>query len=188
MSKQTTGTFGDHAVRASFAINGNDNELVEMGVDPGEIVSDRAKLRANEVSLIRTRLASSADGHLSSAARKLVGSPTGKLSDSDYREFSGRVSNAVRLARLDRDLETIEQQYRSQVRVVAEVDPYGKGSPHSWLRDRLAARDSSGFGVRGDGGHEERLRRHGAIVARAVERRSKYGRMIEAQLREQYRQ
>jgi hypothetical protein len=185
MSKGRTGDFADFAVTNRIGDDGTPPDLRAAAR------SEQAQFRADQVELIRHRLGKSASGHLDRAAGKLIDSPSERLSDTDYKTFSGAVDHAVRLANLDKELRTLERRYRSQVIEVKPVDPYAAGSPHSWIADYLTAADTSGIspvGHRRDGGHEERLQRHGAIVSRAVDRRSKYGKAIVAGMGEQFRQ
>lgn len=175
-----------------------DAARLRSDVDAEGLAASRAQTAAEEVALIRTKLASSGDGHLSRAADVLLSHSGGvntRLPESDYRQFASRVDHAIRLATQDEALERLERRYREQagMGVVREIDPYGPASPHSYLCDVMAARASDSFGYgfalrNGDGGHQERLACHAALVARAIEKRTDYGKWIESQLAEGYRQ
>lgn len=160
----------------------NDNAVMEH-VSAETVLEERARVRADEISAIRAKLASSADGHLSRAASLLLQSPggiNGRLSDADYRAMRGSVTAAREALRADADLRAVERSYRNRIAVKRERDPYAAGSPHSWLSDAL--RESSGEQLLGRDDEardrQDRLARHGARVQRAIEGRSNYGRWI----------
>jgi len=121
------------------------------------------------------------------------------LKKEDATEFFGATQRAAELFERDRRIAKMQKRAEKRAekaRVVTERDPYAKGSPHSWVADVLAAHADTGDGsdsglatpIRSDGGHAERLQRHGALVIRAIDRRSKYGRWIIEQHTAQYRQ
>src|SRR5579862_4251630 len=130
-------------------------------VDTATVISDRASTKESEIALIRSRLASSGAGLISRAASKLLKSPDRKLADSDWQAFRQEVRGAVNLYDLDRDLRKIQRAYRSKIEVVGPVNPYGPGSPHSWICDSLQARSTDGTVTdRVAPGCTERLARH----------------------------
>jgi hypothetical protein len=107
-----------------------------------------------------------------------------KFKPEDASEFFGATQRAADLYERDQRLAKMEkaaEKRAAKARVVAERDPYGKGSPHSWISDCLAASDTSGETRFYEPGWAERLQRHGLVVARAVEKQNGYGRKILAQ-------
>jgi hypothetical protein len=72
--------------------------------------------------------------------------------------------------------------------VVNEPGPYEDGSPHSWIMDVFATADDGLTFGRMATGHDERLRRHGEDVGRALQERSEYGLAIERQVLESGRE
>lgn len=166
----------------------NDNQIMRH-VEADLVLSERAKIRADEIGLIRNKLATSSDGHITKAATKLLNTRgyAGHLPDVDFKAFRRSVDQAVSEARLDRELAELEREYRSRVQVVGDLDPYAEGSPESWIADCLAVSGDSTLGDRANPGAEERLARHGRRVAEAVSKRSAYGQWIERQYGEQFR-
>jgi hypothetical protein len=187
LAKKVGDTFARRTLEARAARDSVAPLLDVMPDKADVIVSEKAQLKANEIGIIRTRLAASATGKFSRAAEKLVTARNRPLSDADYKTFSESVSHAVRLRGIDRELAELERDYQAQV-TVRDVDPYAAGSPFSFFADRLSTSgDASGITERVSLGAEERLARHGRIVARALDRRTKYGQAIESAYVEQYR-
>jgi hypothetical protein len=169
----------------------NSNDVLAF-VDAATVISERAQARADEIAVVRSKLASSADGHLSRAASLLLSTPGGlggRMDDQAYRSMRGAISAAREALAADRDLRQLERAYRSRIAVKAERDPYAAGSPHSWIADAL--RDASAEQVLGrddDGAdRRDRLQRHGARVMRAIEGRTNYGKWITRQIESRYR-
>jgi hypothetical protein len=156
---------------------------LRRGEDLDEVRAERAQLKASEIALIRTRLGSSAAGHLTRAADRLVGSPTGKLSDADYEAFNRSVGHAVRLSQLDSQLGDLEK--RLSPRVLAEPRTYGPDSPHSYFLDRQAMQQ--GFDLDGSDARA-RMARYDVELAHEVRCGSEEGRRVERLVGEQYRQ
>ncbi|WP_249021051.1 hypothetical protein [Conexibacter sp. S30A1] len=175
---------------ALAAPSANDNAVMEH-VSAELVLEERARVRADEISAIRSKLASSSDGHIARAADVLLGSGGlhGRMDDQSYRTFKGAITAAREALRADADLRQVERQYRSRVRVEREVNPYADGSPHSWLSDAL--REASGQQVLGRDDEardrQDRLQRHGARVMRAVERQTGYGKFIARGIEARYR-
>ncbi len=174
-SSKVVSTFGDNATGSDLAFQKR-RMLEAAHVD--EIRSTKAAIHADEISLVRSRLASSASGKFSQAAQHIVNSPDRPLSDADYTDFREKVAHGVRLAAQDKVLAEAEEQFRSQIQV-RDVDPYGEGSPHSWLNDYLAAADTSGDHRPMEPNYDERLQRHSRIVAGHVDKRTAYGQAME---------
>jgi hypothetical protein len=157
---------------------------LRRGEDLDEVRAERAQLKASEIALIRTRLGSSAAGHLTRAADRLVGSPTGKLSDSDYEVFNRSVGHAVRLSQLDSQLGDLEK--RLSPRVVAEPRTYALDSPNSYFLDRATVvRDGMDF--QDATGAASRLAQYDRELAHEVRERSPEGRRVERALGEECR-
>ena len=169
----------------------NDNELLQ-DVSAASVLDQRARLRADQVGVIRQKLATSADGHITRAADLLLQAPgglSGRMSDESYRSFRGAVGAARDAMVLDRQLERLEREYRSRVKVVKERDPYASGSPHSWLSDCLHETDGAQTLTRDDQASDrrDRLQRHAGRVMRAIERDTPYGQMIRKQIEASHR-
>jgi hypothetical protein len=184
--------FTDNAIFATVNSDGRTaRSQMALGIDRESIASDKAQIKADELSLIRSRLAASSAGHLTRAADLIIKSPSDRLSDADYKQFRERVNYATAQARTDNDLADLEKRFRKQVVQVRDVDPYAKGSPHSYIQDYLAVSELTAGTApdrRFEPGHEERLARHSRIVAREVDERSDYGQWVERAFGAQQRQ
>jgi hypothetical protein len=148
-------------------------------IDINTFRAQRSRTAADELSLIRIRLASSAAGHLQRAAEQLVQAGNRPLGDDGYRQFRSSVARVVDHATTDAQLAKLEDEFRSRASVeVKPVDPYAKGSPHSWVQDVLADSDSSPLATPADHDRADRLQRHAAIVTRAIDKRTRYGKAL----------
>ncbi|WP_249020565.1 hypothetical protein [Conexibacter sp. S30A1] len=163
----------------------NDDRVLEF-VDAATVLDERARVRADEISAIRSKLASSSDGHISRAADVLLGSGGlhGRMDDQSYRTFKGSVTAAREALAADRDLKVLERAYRAKIKVQGERDPYSSGSPFSWIADTLHETSGSQTLTRDDeaADRRDRLARHGARVQRAIERDTPYGQMIRKEI------
>jgi HK97 family phage major capsid protein len=154
------------------------------GISLDVLRSDAAQLKADEIALVRQRLAASATGNLRRASEAVLKAGTKRMEDDAYNGFMGAVTGAVRLKATDDGLRKLERGYRSHVITDGRpVDPYGKGG-YSWAADHLANAGNSAH--RGVPGFQQRLEQHGRRVAEALDKRTKWGRQIEAQIRAQY--
>ena len=179
-------------VDAALASEANHDNTVFEDVSAEAVLSERASLRANQIGLVRQKLAASMDGHIDRAAHLLIESKTGirgRMPDSEFQVFRRAIGAARDSAKIDQDLERLEKQFRSRVSVAKERDPYGAGSPHSWISDAL--REASGDEPLGRddqaADRRDRLQRHGARVQRAIERDTPYGRAVKQGIEARYR-
>ena len=155
--------------------------------------------KARDIASIRSRLNTSAEGHLHRAVSQLAGREHERLPDAEFAAFRKAVDRAVGESEIEAKLGTLEAEHRRAAKAlrVNEPAPYDEGSPHSWVRDTLVSRDPEMRSLMADrsagsdmsaAAVEERLRRHGVDVSRAVLKRDKWGKQIRAQLSEQRRQ
>jgi hypothetical protein len=155
-----------------------------------ELVSDRAELNAEKIGLLRLRPATSATGHLDRAVDLQVKYASRRMPDDEFKQYNGLVDTVIRSYERDRKLGEIEADYRSLVASdQRDVCPYAEGSPYSWVQDTLAMLSSDPvFADRNAPGFQERLSRHGRIVARAVDMGTKHGKAILAGYAQTFRQ
>jgi len=143
--------------------------------------------RANGISVARDRLNTSETGTVDDFIRQAIDSVGRPMGQATYDSFRSKVNHAYMLHERDEYLAEKEKQHRIEAR---EVDPYGAGSPHSWICDSLYIQDRAQYSAIADRvapGVEERLARSLRIAARAVDKQDKYGRKLTAQWREMYR-
>ena len=176
---------------AAVRSNSNHNNRFAPGENVEMVMSERAQYRADQIDLIRTKLATSTDGHLDRAADLLLQTPggvTARMPDIEFAQFRRSVGQATQHATLSRELAGLESEYRSRV-TIAEVDPYAEGSPHSWLVDTLTEQGDGGMSLarNDDGGRADRLQRHGSLVVRSLERNDEYGQAITRSLEAAHR-
>lgn len=176
MSKKAGDTFARNTLEARAAV-GHVEPMA--GIDVQELRSDAAKVKADEIALVRMRLAASATGQVHRAAEKAIAAGNSRMPDADYGAFQGWVTNAVRLRALDRELGALEEDYRAHVIDVREVDPYVNGSPHSFFLDRLAVEGDKSLGGRVQPGAADRLARGVRIAARAIDKGTDYGKALQ---------
>jgi hypothetical protein len=111
----------------------------------------------------------------------------------DATAFFGSTQRAADLYERDQRLGKMQKRAEKRAeraRVITEIDPYGKGSPHSWVSDVLTVSDTSGLSIasRNDPGPEERLQRSQALGERAIAKGTKYGKALIAERMETWRQ
>ncbi len=160
-----------------------------------DAVAARRAARLAELRSIRTKLRESAEGHTYRAASLVIGREHERLSDAEYTQFRKAVNAAATDTGLERELAQLQEREAEKVPVVAERGRYESGSPNSWVRDTLVHLDRElhgAFATRSGSDMrpqavEERLARHATDVRRALVRRSRYGKFVEQQLREQHR-
>jgi len=156
----------------------------------------RHRVREMELRKIRRKLDRSAKGHQAQAAGLIEGRENERLSEAEYGQFHRAVNRLASEADLRDKLKALEKREKAAAAVTREPGPYEEGSPHSWVRDVLVARDPqmglvdlrSGLSDMQPEAVAERLGQHAHDVHRAVLKRSKYGRVIEATIRESRRQ
>jgi len=164
----------------------------------GETQARRHKAKAAELNSIRRKLSNSAEGHAAGAAAKVAGRETDKLDAEQYREFTNKVNAATSLLDADEKLAKVQHRHEAAARVVAEPGPYGAGSPHSWIADRIASVEPGAMGLFASrsgasdlsaSAVEARLTRHGEDVTRALRTRAtnRYGKAIRRMLHEGHR-
>lgn len=155
-----------------------------------EVKEERSATKAAEIGAIRSKLASSASGHIAKAADKLVAN-SGHLANEDWDEFTKSVNYVVRAADTDRTLGDLEQRFASQgIQQIREARTYGKGSPHSWFLDRATMATQIGGMDPSDrtaSAAQERLNHYAREVAYEVDRRSDEGKRAERLLGEHFR-
>jgi hypothetical protein len=178
------------AVRsADIQRQAQDDERAERG---RERTADRRKEVALDYEIVAAKWEDSGDGHLRRAAKVVERNDFKRLSDPDYRLYVAEAKAAdVALDAADRLRRRAKQERKAAARVVKECGPYDKGSPHSWVKDRLAyqepqsvVQDRSGLSDMSRGAVRLRLGQHDRDVQMALIRRSKYGRKAERILTE----
>jgi len=164
-----------------------------------ERIADRHNSAAGDLDTLAEKLGSSV-GERRERAAKVVREHRGrKIPAEKFAEV--RKDTAAMLAedtaaRRARKLAKRERRAAAPY-VKHEPGPYDAGSPHSWIRDSLLARDASMRGLvtgRGNGGSDmgeqavqARLQRHGEDVTRALNRSTKYGKRLRQIRHEQFR-
>lgn len=159
----------------------------------------RHAARAAELESIARRSGFDAEKHAHRAAGIVVGREDAALSDDDYARYKRATRAALDDAELSRRAKRqakAERKAQEKIRVQHEPGPYEKGSPHSWVRDVLVSAepalrglvDRSNTSDMDPEAVSERLGQHGRDVGGALLTRSKYGKRIEALLRESRRQ
>jgi hypothetical protein len=140
--------------------------------------------QARAARKVREKLADRTRENIAGAAGFTGANPTA---------FWGQLDQIRRNRELDGQLLQIEEEHRQAaeaIRVVSDPAPYDEGSPHSFIRDWLSASDptfATGIATRSHSESDmsaeavaERLRRHDKDVREQVNRRTEYGRRIEA--------
>lgn len=182
-----THTFEDSALSADGRFSGKPR--VHLTDEEREAMRRQAAAsRADEVAIVRDRLATSSDGRVHQAAELALRHLNARMPEADYKAFVAHATSAVRSRKIEEDLGALEAGYRS--RVAREPGPYEDDSPHSWVLDTLAMAGATGSAIleRTSGGYAERLARHGQDVARALQDGSDYGRWIERSYVQRFRQ
>lgn len=158
----------------------------------------RHSARAAELAGIRRKVSSSAETAVYRAAHQIEGREGERLSDSDYAVFRKAVKAAVTDSELDEKLGRLqrrESRKAEKIRVTAEPGPYETRSPHSWVRDSIAASDADMRALLADHGTsdmskaavEARLQRHATDVVHSLRSRNRHGKQVERMLREKNR-
>lgn len=187
------------ALREKLATRERDaREAIGRPVPP--LFDDDPSVRLSTIDTIRRKLRRTAEGALENAASITRGFEETRLSKDDYAAFQRQVNFALSdLAADEQFRKAAKRERRAAAAVqVREPEVYGKGSPHSWIRDVLVAQDANlaesllANVRRGDSdlsseAVQQRLGRHAAEVRHAVQTRNKYGRRIIAQCRERSR-
>jgi len=150
---------------------------------------DRAKVKADELALIRARLASGSDGNVSRAADKVVAAGGRAMANDDWEAFTQAVRRVAANQELDVRLGELQEQYEKRAqgtRVVKEARVYGALSPYSYFVDRVTIVDGAGDALAGAA--QTRQARYDAELKHEIRRRSREGRRAERCIGEQYRQ
>jgi hypothetical protein len=155
--------------------------------------------RARDLRVIEERHATSIEGHRKAAAAIVRGRDEERIPDEEFASFRKHTSALLaeeKGAREVRKLRKAEERAASAY-VTKEPGPYDAGSPHSWVRDTLFARDASLRALvtgRGNGGSDmtdeavqSRLKRHAEDVARALRKGDAYGKRVREIMHEQLR-
>lgn len=140
-----------------------------------------------------------AEAHARRAADLLTRFPSGDMPDEAWRNYAGEAQAAVRSFEIVRGLKReSERRQANAAKVSREPGPYDEGSPNSWVRDVMAAKeprpsdtglisrmapnsDMSPLAV------ERRLHRHGQDIAEAIRKGSKFGKRAAAIIAESTR-
>jgi len=150
---------------------------------------DRAKVKADELALIRARLASGSDGNVSRAADKVVTAGGKAMSNDDWESFTQAVRRVAANQELDVRLAGLQEQYEKRAqgtRVVKEARVYGERSPHSYFMDRVAIVEGAGdvFAA----GAQTRMAKYDVELKHEMRSLSREGRRAARLIGEQYRQ
>jgi hypothetical protein len=159
-----------------------------------EHTADRRKETALDYEIVAAKWEDSGDGHLRRAAKVVERTNFQRMSDPDYKLYVAEARAAtVALNAADALKRRARQERKAAARVVKEAGPYDEGSPHSWIKDRLAfqepqaqsfVQDRSGLSDMSRGAVRLRLGQHDRDVQMALVRRSKYGKKAERILTE----
>jgi hypothetical protein len=177
------------ADRIALAEQRRDKDWARHQASP-ERIADRHKNAALDLDTLAEKLGSSV-GERRERAAKIVREHRGRKIPAaqfgEVREDVAKMLSEDKAARRARKLAKRERR-AAQPYVTKEPGPYDGGSPNSWVRDTLFARDASLRGLvtgRGTGRSdmgpqavEQRLQRHAEDVARALRQGTKYGREV----------
>lgn len=187
------------AERAHKRIRALDEEERQEKRSP-KTLALRHAAKASELESIARRSELDAEKHAHRAAGIIVGREEAALSDDDYARYRKAARASVEEAELSRRAKRqakAERKAQEKIRVQHEPGPYEtRSSPHSWVRDVLVSAEPSLRGLvdrsttskMDPEAVAERLSRHARDVGGALLTRSKYGKRIEALLREGRRQ
>jgi hypothetical protein len=157
--------------------------------------AERHRDTALDFEVIAAKWEDSGEGHARRAANVVARNDFKRLSNEDYRLYVAEAKAAtIALDAADALKRRARRERRAAARVVHETGPYEAGSPHSWIRDRLAFQepqaqssfvlDRSDLTDMSPDVVRRRLFEHGRDVREALLRRSKYGRKAERILTE----
>ncbi len=150
---------------------------------------DRAAMKAEELGLIRARLATSITGNVSRAADRVADAGASAMTEEGWSAFSRSVRNVASAAELDQRLAKLQKRYAKRAegpRVTREQRVYDTFSPHSYFLDRAAIVDGAGDAYATAA--QTRMARYDAELKYEIRRLSREGRRAERCIGEQYRQ
>jgi hypothetical protein len=150
---------------------------------------DRAKMKAEELGLIRARLATSITGNVSRAADRVADAGASAMTEEGWAAFSRSVRNVASAAELDQRLAKLQKRYAKRAegpRVTREQRVYDTFSPHSYFLDRVAIVEGAGDAFAAAA--QARMARYDAELKHEIRCRSREGRRAERLIGEQYRQ
>ena len=150
---------------------------------------DRARMTAEELGLIRARLATSITGNVSRAADRVADAGASAMTEESWSAFSRGVRNVASAAGLDQRLAKLQKRYAKRAegpRVTREQRVYDTFSPHSYFLDRAAIVDGAGDAFAAAA--QTRMARYDAELTHEIRRRSREGRRAERCIGEYCRQ
>jgi hypothetical protein len=150
---------------------------------------DRAKVKADELALIRARLASGSDGNVSRAADKVVTAGGRAMSNEDWESFTQAVRRVAANQELDMRLAGLQEQYEKRAlgtRVVKESRVYGEFSPWSYFMDRVTIAEGAGDPLAAAA--SSRITKYDAELKHEIRSLSREGRRAQRLIGEFYRQ
>jgi hypothetical protein len=150
---------------------------------------DRAKVKVDELALIRARLASGSDGNVSRAADKVVAAGGRAMANDDWEAFTQAVRRVAANQELDMRLGELQEQYEKRAqgtRVVKETRMYGEFSPHSYFMDKVMLAEGSGDVFAADA--QTRMARYDAELKYEIRSLSREGRRAARLIGEYHRQ
>jgi len=186
------------ARRIALAERWTDEERKRYEASPERIAEAHNRAAADLDTLAR-KLSSSVGERRERAAKVVRKHGAKKIPADQFAEVRADTAKMLSEDEAARQARKMAKRERraAQPYVTKESGPYDEGSPHSWIRDSLLARDASMRGLvtsRGNGGSDmsdqavqQRLQRHGEDVQRALRRGDKYGKRMRQIRHEQLR-
>ena len=157
----------------------------------------KAQAKAQEVSAIRSKLQRSGEGHQTRSATLAKEAGEARMDDKVFDTFLKGARTRAAGVGIDEQLAVAERQYATTAQVLREPGPYDAGSPASWVRDVIVAREAQVSGPMTQlvsrsstvdmslPAVTERLDRHAQDVRHAMLRPGdKYGRQVRKMLHE----
>jgi hypothetical protein len=186
------------ARRLALAERWSDEERKRYEASP-ERIADAHNRAAADADTLARKLSSSV-GERRERAAKIVREHNGRKIPAD--QFAEVRVDAAKMLSEDKAARQARKMAKRERRAAApyvkhEPGPYDAGSPHSWIRDTLLARDASTRELvtgRGNGlsdmsaqAIQQRLQRHGEDVAKALRTGDKYGKRLRKVMHEEVR-
>jgi len=173
----------------------------------GELRSDEAATArrdahedaAREYDAIARKMGSKIDRRRRGVAGTLAAYRDGEIPADEFAEIRKGTAALFAEDRSRRKAAKLAKRERraASAYVTKEPGPYDEGSPHSWIRDSLLARDAStrglvtgrgnGLSDMGDQAVQQRLQRHGEDGTRALRGNTKYAKRLRQIRHEQLR-
>jgi hypothetical protein len=167
-----------------------DFEVRGEGRDVRDAVrEDRAKMKADELALIRARLATGITAHVGRAADRVVEAGAKWMTDEAWGAFTKSVRHVAQNAELDGRLAGLQKRYEKRAegpRVTREQHVYDEFSPHSYFLDRVTIVEGAGDAFAAAA--RTRMARYDAGLKYEIRRLSREGRRAERCIGEYYRQ